>query len=63
MGAVGAVQAQKTMGQYAAFEKRIELLLDKIGQPRPGLKLDLGHKGLVFLNQLVEEVSSGRSRS
>ena len=60
MGAVGAVQAQKTMGQYAAFEKRIDLLLDKIG---PGLKLDSGHKGLVFLNQLVEEVSSGRSCS
>lgn len=41
MGTVGAAQAQKTMDQYAAFKKRIELLFAKIGQPRPGLKLDL----------------------
>jgi|GEM_PF-1943680 len=34
----------------------IELLFDKLGQARPGLKLDLGQKGLkVFLNQLVKD--------
>ena len=45
----------RPMGQYAAFEKRIELFFDKIGQARPGLKLDLGEEGLeVFFNQLVE---------
>jgi len=32
-----------------------EFLFDKIGQSRPGLKLDLGQEGLeVFLYQLVE---------
>ena len=46
----------RPVGQYAAFEKRIELLFAKIGQPRPGLKLDLSQKRLkVFLNQLVED--------
>ena len=56
MGTVGAAQAQKTMGQYAAFEKRIELLFAKIGQPRPRSQARLEPKGLkVFLNQLVED--------
>jgi hypothetical protein len=55
MGAVGAAQAQKTMGQYAAFEKSIKLLFDEIGQARPSLKLDLGQEGLeMFLYQPVE---------
>jgi len=31
MGAFGATQAQKTMDQYAAFEKGIELFFDEIG--------------------------------
>jgi hypothetical protein len=48
------------MGQYAAFEKGIKLLFDKLGQARPGLRLDLSQKGLkVFLDQLVERCLFG----
>jgi hypothetical protein len=31
MGAVSAAQAQKTVGEDAAFEKGIELVFDKVG--------------------------------
>jgi hypothetical protein len=31
MGAVTAAQAQKTVGEDAAFEKGIELVFDKVG--------------------------------
>jgi hypothetical protein len=31
MGALGAAQAQKAVGQDAAFEKYIEVFFDKLG--------------------------------
>ena len=40
--AVAAAQPQEAVGQDAAFEKRIELLFDELGQTCPGLPLDLG---------------------
>ncbi len=46
MVALIATHTQKAMGQNAAFKKGLELLFDKIGQPRPGLSLDLGEEGL-----------------
>jgi hypothetical protein len=50
MGTVGATQAQEAVGQYAALEKGIELLFDKLWQACPGLGFDLGQEGLeVFL--------------
>jgi len=36
-----AAQAQKPVGEDAAFEKGIELVFDEVGQTRPGLSLDL----------------------
>ena len=44
------------MGEDPAFQKGIEFRFDKLGQARPGLKLDLGQKGLeMFLDHLVED--------
>ena len=55
MGALFATQAQKTVGQNPTIEKSIELVFDKIGQTRSGLRLDLGEECLeVFLYQLIE---------
>jgi hypothetical protein len=60
MGTVRATQAQKTVGQNAAFQEGIELVFDEIGQTRPGLSLDLREKGLdVFLYQLVQRCFFG----
>ena len=56
MGAVGATQAQKAVGEDTAFKKGLELGFDKLGQARAGLKLDLSQEGFkVFLYQLVED--------
>ena len=41
MRALRTTQAQKPVGEDAAFEKGIELGFDKVGQTRPGLSLDL----------------------
>jgi hypothetical protein len=38
--ALRAAQAQKAVGEDAAFEKSIALVFDKVGQARPGLSLD-----------------------
>ena len=55
MGTAFATQAQKTMGQNAAFEKGIEVIFDEFGQARSGLSFDLGDEGLeVFLYPRVE---------
>ncbi len=44
------------MGEDAAFKKGLELGFDKLGQARPGLKLDLSQEGFeVFLDHLVED--------
>ncbi len=46
----------RPMSEDAALEKGIEFRFDKLGQARPGLKLDLGQKGLeMFLDHLVED--------
>ena len=56
MGTVRTAQAQKTVGEDTAFKKGLELGFDKLGQARPGLKLDLGQEGFeVFLDHLVED--------
>ncbi len=34
MGAISAAHAHKTVGQYAAFEKGLELVFDKLRQAR-----------------------------
>jgi len=55
MGALGAAQPQKSVREDAAFEKRVGLLFDKVGQARPGPRLDLGKEALgVFLDQLIQ---------
>lgn len=47
--------AQKTVRQYAAFEKGLELFFDKFRQARAGLGFDLGEEGLeLFLHRLIE---------
>ena len=38
--ALGAAQAQKAVGEDAAFEEGIELVFDEVGQARAGLSLD-----------------------
>ena len=54
MGALGAAQPQKSMGEDAALQKLVELVLDESGQRGAGLRLDLREEGLeVFLDQLV----------
>jgi hypothetical protein len=44
------------MGEDAALEKRIELVLDELRQGRAGARLDLGEEGLeVLLHQLIQD--------
>ena len=55
MGALPTPQAQKPMGQNAAFQKRLELIFDKLGQACPSFLFGLGKEGLdVVLDDLVE---------
>ena len=55
MRAVRTAHAQKAMCQYAAFEKGLELVLDKLRQARTGLCFHLGDEGLqLFLHHLIE---------
>ena len=55
MGALPTPQAQQPMGQNAAFQKRLELIFDKLGQACPSFLFDLGKEGLdVVLDDLVE---------
>ncbi len=50
----GKARLEKTIREH--IDQHPELLFDKIGQARPGLKLDLGQEDLeVFLNQPVED--------
>ena len=43
------------MGQNAAFQKRLELIFDKLGQACPSFLFDLGKEGFdVVLDDLVE---------
>lgn len=46
MRAASTPHAQKTVGQYAAFEKALELLFDKSRQAHTGFRLNLGEEGL-----------------
>jgi hypothetical protein len=46
MGALGTTHTQEAVGQDAAFEVRLELVLDELRQARACLRLDLGEEGL-----------------
>jgi hypothetical protein len=51
MGALSAAQAEKPVREDAAFEKGIELGLDKLRQGEPGRGFDLRQETLdMFLN-------------
>ena len=55
MRAVSTAQAQKFVGQYAAFEIGLEFVFDKLRQARAGVRFDLGEKGLeLFQHHLIE---------
>ena len=42
------------MGEDAAVEKRLKLVTDELGQPRAGLRLDLGQERLeVLADELI----------
>ena len=44
MAAPGTAQAQKPVGKDAAFEKRVELVFDKLRQARGTLGFDFGEE-------------------
>ena len=51
MGALGAAQAEKPVGENAAFEKGIELDFDKLRQAASNLGFDLRQEAFeVLLN-------------
>lgn len=55
MGAVPTAQAQKPMRENAAFQKRLELVFDKLRQACPGFLFDWGEEGVeMLLDGLVE---------
>ena len=45
MPTVGAAQAQETVGQDAAFEEGVELILDKLRQVGASSDFGLGEEG------------------
>ena len=55
VAAVAAVQAQEAVGQDAAFEARVELILDELRQVGAGCVFGLGEEGRGgMLNQAVQ---------
>ena len=55
MGALGTAHTQEAVGQDAAFQVCLELVLDELRQVRACLRLDLGEEGLeLFLHHPVE---------
>ena len=55
VAAPGAAQPQKPMGKDAAFEKRIELVFDKLRQARHAPGFDFGEERLeVSLHQAIQ---------
>ena len=56
MCAVSTAHAQKSIRQNAAFEKGLELVFDKRGQPRAGLGFDLSEERLeMFPHQAMQD--------
>ena len=55
VAAVATVQAQEAVGQDAAFEEGVELILDELRQVGAGRVFGLGEEGRgVLLNQAVQ---------
>ena len=55
MRAVSTAQAQKSVGQNAAFEKGLELVFDKLWHARSGSRFDLSKEALkLLLDHLIE---------
>jgi hypothetical protein len=53
---VDTAQSQKAVGEDAALQIRVELVLDELRQGRPGARLHLRDEGLqVLLHQLIQD--------
>ena len=53
MRAATTTQTHKSVGQNAAFEKRLELDFDKLRQARSGSRFDLSEKALKLFLYLL----------
>lgn len=49
--ALGTTHTQEAVGEDAAFQVRLELVLDELRQARACLRLDLGEEGLEEIHQ------------